>query len=164
MRALHFSHDIQEFLRLLAKHEVKYVIVGGEAVIYHGHARLTGDIDLFYERSQGNVKVLFAALNEFWENNVPGIEEPAEMLEPGVIIQFGVPPNRVDLINTIDGVQFEEAWLTKVTVQMRVKKERAPIHYLGLDQLIKNKEVVGRHKDLEDLRYLKKAKERTTVT
>jgi len=160
MKASHFSKDIQEFLRLLAKFQVQYLIVGGEAVIYYGYARLTGDIDIFYERSQENVMNLYAALNEFWENNIPGIEDAAELLESGSIVQFGVAPNRIDLINKIDGVQFEEAWLNKETSTMVVKKERLPIHFIGLNQLINNKEAVGRYKDLEDLQYLKKAQER----
>lgn len=97
MKASHFSQDIQEFLRLLSKYDVKYVIVGGEAVIYYGYARLTGDVDFFYEASQKNVKKLFETLTEFWASNIPGIEKAEEMLELGVVIQFGVSKsNRSD--------------------------------------------------------------------
>jgi len=60
-----FSSDIVEFLFLLNKHKVKYIIVGGEAVIYYGHARLTGDIDIFYDRGKENCIRLFEALSEF---------------------------------------------------------------------------------------------------
>ncbi len=51
MKATCFSDDVQEFLRILAVHKVKYLIVGGEAVIYHGYARLTGDVDFVFESS-----------------------------------------------------------------------------------------------------------------
>lgn len=60
---------------LLAKHRVKFVIVGSEAVIYYGHARLTGDIDIFYQPSKANVKRLYAALREFWADNIPGLKK-----------------------------------------------------------------------------------------
>ena len=59
MKSSYFSIDIQEFLYLLSKHQVKYLIVGGEAVIFHGYARLTGDIDIFYDASPDNVEKLF---------------------------------------------------------------------------------------------------------
>ena len=59
MKAYHFSEDTQEFLRFLAKYGVKYVIVGGEAVIYYGYARLTGAVDFFYEDSKQNAEDLF---------------------------------------------------------------------------------------------------------
>jgi len=158
MRASHFSQDVQDFLRLLAKHSVKYVIVGGEAVIYYGYARLTGDVDFFFETSQENAENLYKALNEFWDHNIPGIEKVGELLETGVIIQFGIQPNRIDLINKIDGIQFEEAWLNKETTSIKVNNKRLVLYFIGLDQLIKNKETAKRYKDLEDIKYLKKAK------
>lgn len=64
--AAHFSPDIQEFLRLLHTRRVRYVITGGEAVIFYGHVRLTGDIDVFYDRRVENAQRLFRALNDFW--------------------------------------------------------------------------------------------------
>ena len=97
-----FSEDVCEFLSLLARQEVRYLIVGGEAVIYYGHARLTGDIDIFYERTAENVRRLHAALNEFWLNDIPGIEGEDELMEKGTIFQFGVPPNRIDLISDLE--------------------------------------------------------------
>ncbi len=84
----YFSADIEEFLFLLAKHRVRYLIVGGEAVIYYGHARLTGDIDLFYETTENNVDRLFGALNEFWDRDIPGLHAPEELLRRGMIFQF----------------------------------------------------------------------------
>ena len=66
MKASHFSQDIQDFLKIIADHNVKYVMVGGEAVIYYGYARLTGDVDFYYESSKENALRLFEALNEFW--------------------------------------------------------------------------------------------------
>jgi predicted nucleotidyltransferase len=159
MKSSHFSKDIQEFLYLLYKNKVKYVIVGGEAVIFYGYVRLTGDIDIFFESSPKNVKRLYKALTEFWEGIIPGLKGQEELLEPGVIIQFGVPPNRIDLINKIEEVSFNKAWDSKVTEKIRIKAQAVSIYFIGLYQLIKNKESLERPKDLEDLKYLKKRKE-----
>jgi len=157
MRASHFSEDIQEFLFLLHKQAVKYVIVGGEAVIYYGYARLTGDVDFFYERTEENVERLFSALDDFWQGHIPGLRKK-ELLEVGIIIQFGLPPNRIDLLNKIDGVSFGEVWINRVEEELKVENKRTPIYFIGIDSLIKNKESAGRHKDLDDLRFLLKAK------
>jgi hypothetical protein len=151
----YFSADILDFIELLHRHQVRYVVVGGEAVIYYGHARLTGDIDFFYDAAAENVLALFRALLEFWSGHIPGIAKPEELQEEGVIIQFGRPPNRIDLLNRIDGVTFPEAWLTRTSVAVEGPKEVFPLHYLALDKLIRNKELAGRPKDLEDLAYLK---------
>jgi predicted nucleotidyltransferase len=158
MKASHFSKDIQEFLELLAKHKVKYVIVGGEAVIYYGYARLTGDVDFFYESSKENAQCLHGALDQFWGGDIPGIDSFKELMESGTILQFGVPPNRIDLVSHIDGVTFKEVWMGKTTTSVDISGKSIPLHFIGLAQLIKNKEAIKRPKDLEDLKYLKEAK------
>lgn len=149
-----FSPDVCDFLRLLHRHGVKYLIVGGEAVIYHGYARLTGDIDFFFEASAENCERLFMALSEFWEGSVPGLAASDELLRPGLIVQFGVPPNRIDLLNLIGGVTFGEAWPNRRTVMLKGEREEVQIYYLGLEDLIRNKRAAGRHKDLDDLHFL----------
>jgi len=160
MRSDYFSNDIQEFLLLLAKYSVKYIIVGGEAVIYYGFARLTGDIDFFYENSEENIGNLFHALMDFWEGDVPGIKTQNELAKPGIIIQFGIPPNRIDLVNHIDNVEFRNAWKNRTVEQIKVKNKLVPVYFIGLEELIKNKETVKRHKDMEDLKYLKNLRDR----
>ncbi|MDP3980956.1 MAG: hypothetical protein Q8Q33_06075 [Chlamydiota bacterium] len=153
-----FSADVREFLGLLHKNNVDYMIVGGEAVIYYGYARLTGDIDFFYNRENENALKLFSALDEFWDKNIPGIKNYLELLENGLILQFGRPPHRIDIINCIDGVSFEEAKSSKLTVLMKIKEDHTPIYYIGLNELIKNKEASARPKDIDDLAYLRKAR------
>jgi len=149
-----FSPDTLDFLRTLKDHEVQYLIVGGEAVIFYGHARVTGDIDFFYERSEGNARRLFAALQDFWRGTVPGMEDHTELLEPGLILQFGVPPNRIDLINQIDGVNFLESWAKRFPVIVRSEREDIRIWLIGIEDLICNKRASARPKDLDDLRFL----------
>lgn len=155
-----FSSDIKEFLRLLSKYKVQYVMVGGEAVIYYGHGRLTGDIDIFYHAGQDNADRMYRALDAFWQGDIPGVQNAKELMEPGCVLQFGVPPNRIDLINLIDGVSFEEAWTGKKDEILEVEGGGIPIHIIGLDQLIKNKKAVQRYKDLDDLAFLVKAKKK----
>ncbi|MBI5486250.1 MAG: nucleotidyltransferase [Deltaproteobacteria bacterium] len=160
-----FSPDVQEFLRLLASHSVRYLIVGGEAVIYHGYVRLTGDVDIFFDASADNVPRLFAALVDFWAGNVPGIASAGELGAPGAIFMFGRPPNRLDLLNRIDGVAFDEAWATRVPTPVRVGDQDVEVSYIGLEALLKNKRAAGRAKDQDDLAYLEAvqaAKNRTS--
>jgi len=164
MKKSYFSKDIQKILYLLDKYQVRYVIVGGEAVIYYGHARLTGDIDFYFESSQENVIRLYKALIEFWEGEIPGIESQEELLEPGVIIQFGIPPNRIDLINKIEGVIFKEAWKDKVTETITSDNRVIPVYFIGIRQLVKNKASLDRPKDLEDLKFLRKRLEKDNLT
>ena len=76
-----FSEDIVSFFRLLQRWRVRYLVVGGEAVIYHGYPRVTGDVDFFYDDSLGNADRLFQALLEFWDGHIPELDRPEELLE-----------------------------------------------------------------------------------
>lgn len=150
----HFSPDILEFIRLLQAFEVRYVVVGGEAVIYHGYPRFTGDIDFFFSDSAENVKAMFGALREFWGGSVPGVQSAKELAEPGVIIQFGRPPNRIDLLNRIDGVAFQDVWGDKIELRVRCAARDMRLFMIGFDHLLRNKRAASRPKDLDDLRAL----------
>lgn len=156
MKSGYFSEDIKEFISLLHELDVKYLIVGGEAVIYYGYPRLTGDVDFFYDADENNVAKLFKVLLEFWDNDIPGIKDEKELRVSGYVIQFGVPPNRIDIMNSIDGVDFKEAWDNKKTEYVEISDLKTPIYFLGLKQLIKNKRDSARQKDLDDLEYLSK--------
>lgn len=156
MTAAFFSKDIVEFLFLLYKNKVNYLIVGGEAVIYYGHARLTGDIDIFYGRDKENCNKLFDALGEFWHYDIPGIQAQKELQKKGVIFQFGIPPSRIDLINEIEKIDFNSAFDNRFVEMINYKRKKFDIFYIGLDDLIKNKRAVSRNKDKEDLKFLNK--------
>lgn len=156
MKSGYFSEDIKEFISLLHKFDVKYLIVGGEAVIYYGYPRLTGDVDFFYDVNENNVAKLFRVLLEFWDQDIPGIRDEKELRASGYVIQFGIPPNRIDIMNSIDGIDFKEAWDNKKTEYIEISDLKTPIYFLGLKQLIKNKRDSARQKDLDDLEYLSK--------
>ena len=149
-----FSDDTLEFIRLLEKHEVRYVIVGGEAVVFHGYPRLTGAIDFFYDCAEANALRLFDCLAEFWQGKIPEVASPADLMEDGTIIQFGRPPNRLDLLNRIDAVPFSEAWDGRISVRTGGADLSSIVHYLGKVALIKNKRATARLKDLDDVLHL----------
>ncbi len=150
----YLSADTQDLLVLLAKHEVRYLVVGGQAVIHHGYARLTGDTDLFYEQTEDNALRLFTALSEFWDDDIPSLHAVEELLEDDIVVQFGLPPNRVDLLSRLVGVPFATAWQRRVTESLRVEGQTVAVPIIGLPDLITNKRSVGRHKDLDDVEHL----------
>jgi hypothetical protein len=150
----HLSPDFQAFIRLLHEHDVRYVVVGGEAVIHHGYPRLTGDIDFFYDRTPANCRRLFAALQEFWAGPVPAVDQAEDLCEPGVVVQFGRPPNRIDLINRLGTVSFGRAWRRRVVESMRAPSGTTPLYIIGLTDLVQSKRDAGRHKDLDDVEHL----------
>jgi hypothetical protein len=150
-----FSRDALEFLRLLAEHQVRYVLIGGTAVHYHGYPRLTGDVDFLYDCDRSNVERLWAALLAFWGGSVPSVRTAAELADPEVVIQFGRPPNRIDLIASLRTVPFAEAWATRVLETVEDGHGRKiPIAILGLAALRRAKAEAGRPKDLDDLEHL----------
>ncbi|MGD2124333.1 MAG: hypothetical protein PVJ76_21565 [Gemmatimonadota bacterium] len=86
------------------------------------------------------------------------MDSAEDLTEAGLVIQFGVAPNRIDLVNSIDDVDFSEAWDRRVTVMMATEDE-CPIHFIGLEALIRNKVALSRPKDLDDLQYLRFAEQ-----
>ncbi len=158
-----FSRDIVIFLRLLADRRVRYLIIGGEAVIYHGYPRLTGDVDFFYENSAQNVRRLFDVLTEFWQGKIPGIKLSQELSEPGLILQFGRPPHRIDLMNQIDAVAFRKAWPSRIRVRLKTGIGLIPVLYIDLRSLLANKQATGRPKDIDDALFLRSKTRRTRL-
>jgi hypothetical protein len=154
MTGLALSKDTKDLISLLARHKVRFLLVGGVAVIYHGYARLTGDIDFVYERTAANASRLFRSLREFWGGNVPFVDRAADLLKERTIIQFGTPPNRVDLMNSITGVEFKEAWASRIVERITVRDGEVELPIIGLASLEKNKRALGRFKDLADLEFI----------
>jgi hypothetical protein len=114
-------------------------------VAFHGQPRFTKDIDVFVEASPENAERLLAALSDFGFGSV-GLDV-SDFSTPGKIVQLGVAPNRVDLLTTIDGVTFDEAWTGKVAGHYG----RQAVYYIGRAELIRNKRASGRPQDLLDL-------------
>ncbi len=143
MKASYFSKDTLDLIRLLSRHGVRYLLVGGEAVIFYGSSRLTGDADFFFDPSASNARKLFKALQEFWGGIIPNIESPKDLMVPHLILQFGVPPNRIDLVNAISGVSFSEAWSGRLEEKINLNGQEHSLFLIGIDQLIRNKRTVA---------------------
>jgi predicted nucleotidyltransferase len=140
--------DFRDFIQLLNRHRVKYVVVGGYAVAYHGYSRYTGDIDFFVEKSPTNAEALRRVFVDFGFKSPP--PEAALFMEDKRIVRIGFPPMRVEVSNHIDGVTFQECHTHRVTA--RIAGLRVP--FIDLDRLRQNKAASGRPKDLDDLRQL----------
>ncbi len=113
---MNIQQDFEELLQLLEEHQVEYLIVGGYAVAFHGYPRFTKDIDIYYNSSSTNIQKLQKALSEF---GFTSEELPTDLFQTkGNIITFGVEPVRVDIINDISGVAFNDAWKKKGSRQL----------------------------------------------
>jgi hypothetical protein len=145
-----FSPDIRDFIRCLHRHGVRHLIVGGNAVIFRGFIRYTGDINFFYEDTADNREALWGALKEFWGGTVTEASTPDDLASPGAVIQFGRPPNRIDLLNQIEGVQFADAWPRRAEAFLRDEEGDLTLHYLSKEDLLANKKACGRRRDLDD--------------
>ena len=142
------TKDFEELFACLRHRNVKALVVGGYAVAFHGQPRFTKDIDVFVEPSPENAGRLVAALTDFGFGGL-GLSVD-DFATPGKIVQLGVAPNRVDLLTTIDGVTFEEAWSGRVSGHYG----KAVVDYIGLAELIRNKRASGRPQDLLDIEGL----------
>ena len=142
------SQDFKEFVRLLNEKQIEYLIVGGYAVSFHGYPRYTGDIDIWIKTSSENAEKMPAILDDFGFGSFQLTKD--DFLNADNIIQLGYPPNRIDIITSIDGVNFEECYINRV-----VKKvDEIEINFIGLADLIKNKKATGRDRDIIDLKNL----------
>lgn len=142
------SPDFREFVELLIKHEVKYLITGGFAVGVYGHPRYTGDIDIWVEASIANGRQLVAVFNDFGLSSF-GLT-PDHFSKPEQVIQIGYPPYRIDILTSIDGVSFSEAFPAKHIVEI----DGLHVNFIGLADLLKNKKATGRGIDLDDIKNL----------
>jgi predicted nucleotidyltransferase len=140
--------DLREFIELLNAREVRYVIVGAIALAYHGRARYTGDIDFFVEASDRNAALLTEVLDQFGFANVGIDKEDFTALDQ--VVQLGVEPHRVDLMTSISGVAFEEAWNSREYGDL----DGMQVPFISRELLKRNKRAVGRTQDLADLEYL----------
>jgi len=144
------TKDFEELLGCLKRHGVRFVVVGAHALAYHAKPRYTKDLDLFIEADPVNGERVVAALEEFGFSGL-GIV-PEDFTATGRILQLGVPPNRIDLMTSIDGVDFEEVWSSRVEGTYGAQV----VPFIGKAALIKNKSASGRPQDLADLELLRK--------
>lgn len=140
--------DFEELFACLTARNVRFVVVGGHALAYHGRPRYTKDLDVFVEPSPENAAHLLLALEDFGFGTLD--LKAADFDRPGMVVQLGIAPNRIDLLTTIDGVSFDQAWNGRVVG--RFGTESVP--FLGRRELLTNKRAVGRLQDLADIEAL----------
>ncbi|RMD50456.1 MAG: hypothetical protein D6835_04330 [Candidatus Thermofonsia bacterium] len=140
--------DFKEFIQSLNNNDVRYLVVGGYAVAFHGHPRFTKAIDIWVWVDEQNAANLVKALDQFGFASL-GLTAD-DFLEPGIIIQLGYPPNRIDLITSLKGVDFSDCYARRVEEMV----DGVALPFIDLENLKKNKKAVGRLQDLADLENL----------
>jgi predicted nucleotidyltransferase len=139
------TDDFREFLRLLNANRVEYLVVGGYAVGLHGYPRATVDLDIWIHAAPENADRVLASVRAFGFD-LPALES-ALFVKPDSIVRFGVPPFRIEVMTSIDGVAFTPC--RERAVMFEIDGLEVPV--IALDDLKVNKRAAGRHQDLADL-------------
>lgn len=144
------NENFVDFIRLLNEHGVKYVLVGGWAVIFEGYSRTTGDMDFFIEREESNAEKIMNVVQQFMGSAIGFVKE--DFLKEDNVIMLGRTPFRIDILTTITGVSFNEAFKSS-----RIYSDGGiDIRCIHINELINNKKATGRLKDLADAEMLEK--------
>ncbi len=140
--------DWRAFIESLNSHAVEYLVVGAVALAHHGFPRYTGDLDVLIRNSPENAQRLESALAAFGLASL-GLEA-ADFNESYRVIQIGVAPNRIDLLTSITGVAFEDAWADRIETLV----DGVSVNFISRRALIRNKKLTGRAQDQADLEAL----------
>ncbi len=152
------ENDFKEFIELLNKNHVKYLVVGGFAIAFHAIPRYTKDIDVLVEPGTENSKKIISVLEQFGFGNI-GLSEDS-FRQANQIIQLGYPPLRIDLLTSITGVMFETAWENRENGTYG----DVPCYFISKEDLIKNKKATGRKQDKADIESLRKISDKKSGT
>ena len=140
--------DFQEMLSALSAEGADFLLVGAYAMAVHGFPRATGDMDIWIRRSDENAQRVWRALKRF---HAPLFDLTVEDLKtPEIVFQIGAAPRRIDILTSIDGVEFDEAWPRRREVEVEGRK----FAVIGRDHLLKNKKASPRPKDRADAAWL----------
>ncbi len=143
--------DFRDLFAAFNAAQVRYLLVGGYALAFHGRPRFTKDLDVWLEPGVENAARAYAALEAF---GAPLSDlRPGDLERPGLIFQIGVAPNRIDVLTAIDGVTFDEAWPDRQ--ETRYSDQTVPV--ISRQHLILNKRATGRAQDLLDADELEKS-------
>jgi predicted nucleotidyltransferase len=140
--------DFKEFIQSLNDNDVRYLVVGGYAVALHGYPRYTKDIDIWIEPDPENANRMVRAIIQFGFESL-GLEMD-DFFAEDVIIQLGYPPNRIDLMTSLSGVNFKSCYEERISVEI----DGVMVNFIDLANLRKNKSATARAQDLADLEYL----------
>jgi len=142
------STDFKELLGLFNARHVDYLIVGGYALAFHGAPRFTGDLDILVKPDPDNAQKILLALTEFGFGSL-GLTSQ-DFIETERVVQLGVPPVRIDIITSLTGVTWPEAWAGKISSRFG----DVPVYIIGRAEFVMNKRALGRKRDLADMEAL----------
>jgi hypothetical protein len=145
------SPDFLDLLRALSGADARFLVVGAYAVGVHGHPRATKDLDVWVEASTDNAPRVMSALRDFGAPLMGLTEEDLQV--PGIGLQIGVEPGRIDILTAISGVRFEDAWPARVQADFG---DAARCSVIGLAELLRNKRASARPQDLADVDALER--------
>ncbi|MCB9134855.1 MAG: hypothetical protein H6636_05490 [Anaerolineales bacterium] len=148
MATIQLPPDFKEFLKLLNEYDVRYLLIGGYAVSYHGYIRATGDMDIWIAIHPNNAQKVVEVLKVFGFDH-PDLNTDL-FLHENKIIRMGVPPVRLEITTSISGVAFEECYPARIVDVL----DGVEVNLIDLGNLKKNKKASGRLKDLADLNKL----------
>jgi len=138
------NSDFSDLLRIFNDHNVRYMVIGGYAVVQYAEPRFTKDLDVLISTDTTNAEAVFNALHEFGAP-LSGLT-PKDFAEEGFFFQMGVPPVRVDVLMGIPGIQFEECWNRRTETDFDGLK----VIFISKQDLIVSKRAAGRPQDLID--------------
>ncbi len=144
------NRDFRDLFAELNAAGAEYLVVGAHALAAHGHVRATKDLDVWIRASPENASRVYRALGVFGAP-LQGLSIE-DLAGPELIFQIGIPPIRIDIITSIDGVEFEAAWQERISSEYA--DQRVPV--LSRRHLIENKKASGRLQDLADVEFLEK--------
>ncbi len=142
------NQDFREFIKLLNDKGVRYLIVGGYAVAFHGYPRFTGDMDVWIEATEENASRLVEALEDFGFSSL-GLRKE-DFLQPDQIIQLGYAPCRIDIFTSLPGVEFGPCYEKRIEEEI----DGVKVSFVDIECLKKSKRASGRTQDLADLEHL----------
>lgn len=143
------NSDFRELLQCFAAAEVRYLVVGGYAVIFHAEPRFTADLDLWVDPTEENAAAVMKAFGAFGLPLMGGIE-PRDFAVPGTQYMIGAAPCAIDFLTTVPGLEFAPCWSRRVVVD----DEGITVNYLAKVDLVVAKRTAARHRDLMDLELL----------
>ena len=147
------NKNFREFIELLEKHGVKFLVIGGYAVGFHGFPRYTGDLDIFVAISERNAKALMRVFADFGFSDI-GLAE-SDFLEEEIIVEIGREPVKIQVLTGIDGVAFDACYERRVAFE----DGGLPVPFISLDDLIANKSATARAKDKIDSEELRRIRD-----
>ena len=142
--------DFRDMLSALCNENAEFLLVGAYALAAYGLPRATGDMDIWIRCSNANARRVWRALQQFGAPLSQLTLDDLKTLD--LVFQIGIAPRRIDLLTSIDGVQFDEAWLQRKTIEV----EGLTVAVIGRSHLIQNKKAVGRPQDLADVMWLER--------